>query len=117
MTDMNWNRLDSEQTLEQLKDQSFEHPVVIFKHSTRCPISQMALSWFERSWKPEEMGEVQPYYLDLIQYRPVSNKIAEVFGVYHESPQLLLIQKGACTYHRSHSNISYKELKKEVEQA
>ncbi len=116
MTDMNWNTLDNELTLDQLKGKSFEHPVVIFKHSTRCPISQMALSWFERSWKEEEMGAVAPYFLDLIQNRPVSNKIAETFGVHHESPQLLLIDKGTCTYHRSHSNISYKDLKKQLEQ-
>lgn len=116
MTNMNWNPLDSDTTLEQIKTKSFEHPVVIFKHSTRCPISHMALSWFERSWKTEEMGAVEPYYLDLIQYRPVSNKIVEEFGVHHESPQLLLIDKGECTYHCSHSNISYKDLKKKLGQ-
>ena len=112
---MNWNTLDNDKALEQIKSESFEHPVVIFKHSTRCPISQMALSWFERSWKQEEMGVIEPYFLDLIQNRPISNKVAEEFGINHESPQLLLIDKGECTYHRSHSNISYKELKTQVE--
>ena len=114
LINMNWNTLDSDGTLTELSNLSFEHPVVIFKHSTRCPISQMALSWFERSWNQEEMGAVEPYFLDLIQYRPISNKVAEVFGIHHESPQLLLIDKGECTYHRSHSNISYKELKKQL---
>ncbi|WP_224999449.1 bacillithiol system redox-active protein YtxJ [Cesiribacter sp. SM1] len=111
---MNWKSLDNNTTLDELSNLSFEHPVVIFKHSTRCPISHMALSWFERSWSQEEMGAVEPYYLDLIQYRPVSNRVAEVFGIHHESPQLLLIDKGECTYHSSHSAISYKELKKQL---
>ena len=115
MTDMNWNTLDNEQKLDQIRQKSFEHPVVIFKHSTRCPVSHMALSWFERSWSQEEMGPVEPYYLDLIQNRPVSNKVAEEFGIHHESPQLLLIDKGECTYHRSHSSISYKELKSQLD--
>ena len=111
---MNWKQLDSEETLEEIKKSSEQQPVIIFKHSTRCPVSQMALSWFERSWKDEEMQGVMPYYLDLINYRSISGKIAEDFAVQHESPQLLLIRNGACTYNRSHSNISYKELQKEL---
>lgn len=113
---MNWNKLTNEQALEQIREKSFEHPVVIFKHSTRCPVSHMALNWFERSWNQEEMGAVTPYYLDLIENRPVSNKVAETFGVQHESPQLLLIDKGSCTYHRSHASISYKDLKSQLGQ-
>jgi bacillithiol system protein YtxJ len=74
----------------------------------------MALSWFERSWQEEEMQNITPYYLDLISYRNISNKIVEEFGIHHESPQLLLIKDGKCTYHCSHSNISYKELKEKL---
>ena len=112
---MNWNQLNSEKTLETIKELSASKAVIIFKHSTRCPVSHMALSWFERSWKDEEMQQVEPYYLDLLQHRPISGKIAEEFDVQHESPQLLLIRNGKCTYHRSHSNISYKELQKELQ--
>ena len=74
----------------------------------------MALSWFERSWKEEEMEGVTPYYLDLISYRNISAQVAEEFNVQHESPQLLLIRNGKCIFHSSHSAISYKELKKEI---
>lgn len=109
---MNWTQLTTEEAIEEAKKLSDDKPVIIFKHSTRCPVSQMALSWFERSWKDEEMEEVEPYFLDLISYRPVSAKVANEFSVQHESPQLLLIRKGKCIFHRSHSNISYKELQK-----
>ena len=112
---MNWNKLESEKELENIKKASKNQPVIIFKHSTRCPVSQMALSWFERSWKEEEMENVAPFFLDLISYRSISNKIAEDFDVQHESPQLLLIRDGACVYHTSHSSISYKDLQKELE--
>lgn len=111
MSNMNWNTLSSVEMLEQLKEKSYEQPIIIFKHSTRCPISHMALSWFERSWEDAEAGSAEPWFLDLIQYRPVSTKVAELFDVRHESPQLLLIENGRCTYHRSHSNISFKDLK------
>lgn len=111
---MNWTQLENEKGLEEAKRLSADQPVIIFKHSTRCPVSHMALSWFERSWNEEEMEGITPYYLDLISYRNVSNKIAEDFGVQHQSPQLLLIRNGQCTYHCSHSSISYKELQKEL---
>lgn len=111
---MKWNQLNSEKALSTIKEHSADKAVIIFKHSTRCPVSQMALNWFERSWKDEDMQEVEPYFLDLLQHRPVSGKVAEEFGVEHESPQLLLIRNGKCTYHRSHSNISYKDLQKEL---
>lgn len=114
MVIMKWNKLESEKTLQEIIESSDDQAVVIFKHSTRCPISTMALSWFEKSWKDEEMKDVRPYYLDLINYRSISNKIAEEFDVQHESPQLLLIQNGQCGYHTSHSNISYKELQKKL---
>lgn len=111
---MNWTQLNNEDGLGEVKERSTSQPVIIFKHSTRCPVSHMALSWFERSWKDEEMQGITPYYLDLVSFRNISNQIAQEFEVQHESPQLLLIKDGKCTYHRSHSSISYKELKEKI---
>lgn len=110
MNSMKWNNLTSEAAVNELIQESYNQPVIVFKHSTRCPVSSMALNWFQNSWKPEEMKSVSPYFLDLISYREISNKIAEAFRVRHESPQLLLIKEGECIYHRSHSQISYKDL-------
>lgn len=113
---MNWNKLTQAEDLSDAYNLSFEQPVILFKHSTRCPVSLMALSWFERSWKNEEMEKVQPYFLDLIAYRDLSNQISSQYGVMHESPQLLVIKNGECVYHKSHSAISYKEVKQLIEQ-
>lgn len=74
----------------------------------------MALDRLERNWDQEEMQNVVPYFLDLISYRSISNKIAETFGVQHESPQVLLIENGKCVYNASHMGISYDTLKKEA---
>lgn len=107
---MNWKTLDNIDQLEQIAQLSHEKPCVIFKHSTRCSISSMAKLRLEDDWDlPEE--QVMPYYLDLIQYRPISNTIAERFEVFHESPQLLLIKDGECIYDESHLGISVAELK------
>ncbi|GAB3916964.1 bacillithiol system redox-active protein YtxJ [Larkinella terrae] len=109
---MNWNKLQDNAQLAQIKQESAEQPVLIFKHSTRCSISSTALSRLERNWS-DSVG-IKPYYLDLISYRSVSGEVAETFGVDHQSPQVLLIQNGECIYDASHFEISFDELKQQV---
>ena len=108
---MTWNDLTEESQLTEIKKQSSTQPVVIFKHSTRCNISAMAKARLERATAPES---VTFYYLDLVRYRGISNKIAEEFSVHHESPQVLLIRNGSCVYDESHNGISMEEI---IEQA
>jgi bacillithiol system protein YtxJ len=112
---MNWIKLNQSSQLDEIKQISEQQPVLIFKHSTRCSISATALSRLERSWKEEDMKELQPFYLDLLSYRPISNSIAEVFGVYHQSPQALIIYKGKCVYNSSHFEIAYPDIKAQLE--
>lgn len=104
---MNWIELVSSDQLDQLIEASSLQPQVIFKHSTRCSISSMAKNRLERSAKP---GPVPFYYLDLISNRTISNKIANVFQVQHESPQVLVIKNGKCIYSESHSGIHLDEI-------
>ncbi len=102
-----WIELKSVEQLNTLKEQSNTRPVVIFKHSTRCSISSMALNRLNRTEKP---GDILFYYLDLISYRNISNQIAQDFKVHHESPQILLIKNGECTYEESHNGIDMTEI-------
>jgi len=108
---MNWNILNDYNQVQNLVEASHLKPQAIFKHSTRCSISVMAKSRLERSEFPEQ---IQFHYLDLLQYRDISNKIAEQFGVYHQSPQILLIKNGECIFEETHSAISMDEI---IEQA
>jgi bacillithiol system protein YtxJ len=107
---MNWNKLETIEQLETIKSESADVPVVIFKHSTRCSISAMALSRFERAWKDESAKSVKPYYLDLIANRQISNQVAETFEVEHQSPQVILIKNGESVYDESHYSISFDEV-------
>lgn len=104
---MNWIQLNLSDQLDDIIEQSKYTPQVIFKHSTRCSISIMAISRLEREPMPEGMSF---YYLDLLSYRELSNLIAEKFNVEHQSPQILLIKNGQCTYEETHSAISMDEL-------
>ncbi len=105
---MNWISLTDEAQLSTIKELSKQKPQVIFKHSTRCNISSMVKSRLERSYNTTANADF--YFLDLIQYRHLSNKIAEDFSVYHESPQILLIKNGDCVYDESHNGISMDEI-------
>ena len=102
---MNWISLESADQLSEIKQQPGYS--IIFKHSTRCSTSQLVKSRLERSKLP---GTADFYYLDLIRYRPVSNKIAETFRIDHESPQILLIRDGKCIYDESHMGITMDEI-------
>lgn len=111
---MNWHKITDVAQLEDIKKESKKQPVIIFKHSTTCSISATALGRLERNWKQEEVGELKPYYLDLLNYRPISAQIAKDFNVQHESPQLLLIQDENCTFDASHFDISFSVLKEQL---
>jgi bacillithiol system protein YtxJ len=104
---MNWHPINSLDQLEQIKTASFTTPQVIFKHSTTCSISRMALDRFERATAPEN---VDFHYLDLLNYRSISSEIATFFEVHHESPQVILIKNGECIYDESHYGITMDEL-------
>lgn len=110
---MNWLKLESISDLEQIIKQSFDFPIAIFKHSTRCSISSVAKMRLSSSWK---FGDDLPiYYLDLLSFREVSDYIASKLNVIHQSPQLLIIKNGECVYHNSHLSISTKEVKEVLE--
>jgi bacillithiol system protein YtxJ len=104
---MNWIPLEQAAQLEVISALSYQKPVVLFKHSTRCSISIMAKGRLDRATQPEG---VDFYYLDLLAFRPLSNQIAEQFAVHHESPQLILLKNGACVYEAAHNGIDMDEL-------
>jgi bacillithiol system protein YtxJ len=106
-----WKNLTEEKQIAEIVELSHEKPQLIFKHSTRCSISSMAKSRLERDW---DLENVEPWYLDLIAYRNVSNAVASEFGVHHESPQVVLLINGDATFHASHNSISIAELSKQL---
>ena len=107
---MNWIELNNAQQLAEIKELSKARPQVIFKHSTRCSISRMALKQFENEFNYED--KLAPYFLDLLEHRDISNEIATKFGVYHQSPQMIVIKDGKAVFNTSHSDIDAECLSK-----
>ncbi|OWY23146.1 bacillithiol system redox-active protein YtxJ [Sphingobacteriales bacterium UPWRP_1] len=106
---LNWKNLSTEAGLADLIHRSYTVPCGIFKHSTRCSVSDMVKNRLEKRWQfaPDAL---EMYYLDLIRYRAVSNRIAEFFEVKHESPQFIVIKDGKVAYHNSHTAIDAEEV-------
>lgn len=109
-SNISWRVLTDLGQLHEIINVSMTTPVVIFKHSTRCSVSRMALKQFENEF--DLQSKVTPYFLDLLEHRDVSNEIAELFQVMHQSPQLILIKNGVAIYSASHSDIEAEDLKR-----
>jgi bacillithiol system protein YtxJ len=102
-----WKSIHQIEDIDDIIRMSSLRPQVIFKHSTRCNISSVARRRLEHSTIPEQ---IDFHLLDLISFRDISNKIAQTFDVWHESPQILLIVDGECIYDESHLGIDMEEI-------
>ena len=109
---VNWIELTDLGQLNEIITLSSDIPVAIFKHSTRCSVSRMALKQFENEFNSD--AKVTLYFLDLIEHRAISNEVAARFNVVHQSPQLIVIKHGKATYSVSHSDIDAEALKTNI---
>lgn len=101
---MNWVNITTEQEFKDLLDS--QQVFAVFKHSTRCSISSMVKNRLER----DISEDVTVYYLDLIAHRNVSNLIAQISGVTHESPQIIVFKEGSAIMDASHTAIIGEEV-------
>ncbi len=104
----NFINLDSVEKLNQVIESSNQNPVILFKHSTTCPISMGVY---------QEMSKYQgDVNLVIVQNsRDVSTKIADLTKIRHESPQAIVVKNGEPVFHASHYDITAGELASAVE--
>jgi bacillithiol system protein YtxJ len=112
---MNWNPLIDQERLGLLQKASFARPVILVKHSPRCGISSIILDRLSRDWDEEAMAGSEPWMIDVIANRNISNAISETYSLRHESPQLLVIWEDNVIYHTSHMGINFAALKAAVQ--
>ncbi|ASK29160.1 thioredoxin family protein [Chryseobacterium sp. T16E-39] len=104
-----WKKIESEEDLAAAIEKSYKNRIAIFKHSTSCFISKTVLRNFES--EINDLGtDVDLYFLDLLAYRSISNKIADDLDVNHQSPQLIVIENGKAINNASHQNISVTQI-------
>jgi len=85
---------------------------LIFKNSDRCAISRDAFSQYEAfaSGHPQLLHG----WVDVVGQRALSNRIAEMTGVTHRSPQAIWIVDGRVAWHASHFDITEDALARAV---
>ncbi|WP_297762275.1 bacillithiol system redox-active protein YtxJ [uncultured Muriicola sp.] len=106
-----WIPLISADELDTLVSKSSKRPQLIFKNSTTCGISSMALRSFEAQYDLNS-EQADLYMLHIQHNRPLSNEIAQRFRVRHESPQLLIIKNGSVVKEASHGVIAEVSIEK-----
>lgn len=84
--------------LEQINQESFNQPQILYKHSTTCGLCDIM-------WEEVKQSDFTINFLDLHKFRPISNEIEAKYNVLHESSQVLVIKNGECIYHASHRKI------------
>ena len=109
---LNWSSITSVEMLVDVYSNSESKPNLFFKHSTRCSISSMALNGFERNWNKEV--ECNLYFIDLIAHRDVSQKLAELSGVIHQSPQAIVVSANKIIYSATHSGIDAADIESRI---
>ncbi|HOV33072.1 MAG TPA: bacillithiol system redox-active protein YtxJ [Candidatus Hydrogenedens sp.] len=87
-----------------------ETPLIIFKHSTRCPISWNAKKELDSFLENHPEYKNCSYSINVIDSRPLSNYITETLKVEHQSPQIIIIKKSSVLSHFSHFTITEQKL-------
>lgn len=98
---------------EKLMEESKTHPVLLFKHSTTCPISATAFDEYQ-SFLNHADDSLSAYVIKVIENRNISNHVEADTKIKHESPQIFLIDNKEVSWHTSHSNITAEAIKNEL---
>lgn len=106
-----WKFIYTTEELEKLISDSSEEVMLFFKHSPRCFISKMVKNNFE---KDAERESCSFYLIDVLEQRKLSDKLAELLKIEHQSPQALVIRNKLLLYNESHNSINYMEIKKQI---
>lgn len=103
-------RITNQNELIHALASSSERPLLLFKHSTRCPVSARAYREVTRYLEGTPNDQVDYVLVHVIQDRPVSNEVEASLGVTHQSPQVILVRDGKAVWHTSHSSITSRSL-------
>lgn len=87
--------------LDRALQQSSQRPAVIFKHSPTCGISAQAFESISE-WLTGEVPDADFYVVPVQASRALSTHLAQTFGIRHESPQVMVIDRGEVVWHGSH---------------
>ena len=100
--------IDDRTTLESLMTDSKQKPVIVFKHSNACSISS-------RAYREMEKVEADVNILVVQSAREVSRELANLTGVRHETPQVIVLRDGKAVWNASHFDVQAGAVAKALE--
>ena len=105
----NWKNIESEAHFFEILENSVNRPQIIFKHSTTCGVSGHAeMKLIDGT--DQLIAHADFSYLDLLQFRSISNLIASELRVTHQSPQIILVINKQPVYTVTHNAIDVKKI-------
>ena len=90
-------------------ERSFTTAVLIFKHSETCGTSHYARAELQALLADADLA-AEVYLVSVQRSRAISNAISKRFNLRHESPQVLLIRRGALAWNASHYRVTTDQL-------
>lgn len=112
MSDAHIRMLATKTDWKDALKRSNDTPVLIFKHSSVCPVSAKAKR--EITQFAEEQ-DVPVYQVVVQQNRSVSNDIETDLNVRHETPQALLLHDESSVFDASHFDVTADTLRTELD--
>lgn len=91
-------KIDDRSALENLITDSRQKPVIVFKHSNACSISS-------RAYREMEKVEAEVNILVVQSAREISRELANLTGVRHETPQVIVLRDGKAVWNASHFEV------------
>jgi bacillithiol system protein YtxJ len=99
---MNYQEIASVDALAEVLRASGRQTVLFFKHSSTCGVSMRAFDEFRKYLQAPESAEVRNCLIVIQSSRDVSDELARLTGVQHESPQAIIVSEGRAVWNDSH---------------
>ena len=97
-------------------DDLLQRPIaLLYKHSTRCPISAAAHE--EVRAYVEAYPDAPVWLLDVNAQRALSDSVVARTGVDHHSPQAILLVGGRAAWSASHFDVRFEALERKLAEA
>lgn len=95
----NFLQVDDRAALDNLFADSKTRPVIVFKHSNSCSISS-------RAYREMEQFDGDVNILVVQSARDISRELANLTGVRHETPQVIILRDGKAVWDASHFDVN-----------
>ncbi len=114
MSDAPFRSLSSEADWADAQSRSDEQPVLLFKHSSACPVSSKA---DQEMRQLVENDELPIYKLVVQESRALSDEIADTLGIRHETPQAVILYQKEPVFDTSHFDVTAEALREAIRSA